>query len=125
LIGFFEEWTPDMQSNEQTMILSFTGATTDEGNRYASDLKDFLADIGSGARIEKRRERDDTQDFGATLVLVLGTAAASTLARGIAAWLQRNSGARITVKNANGELTAEGLDSKDVARIVEALSGSS
>jgi len=111
-----------MPSGQETMILSFTGATVDEGNRYARDLKDFLVEIDSSIRVEQRRERADAQDFGATLALVLGTTAATALARGIAAWLQRNSGARITVKNASGELVAEGLDSKDVARVVQALS---
>jgi hypothetical protein len=37
-------------------------------------------------------------------------------------WLQRNAGARIKLRTAKGELVAEGLDSKDVPRIVEALS---
>jgi hypothetical protein len=103
------------------VILSFPGTTIDEGNRYASDLMDFLAD--AGVHTERRRERDDAQDFGSTLVLVLGTTAASALARGLAVWLQRNSGARITVRKADGDLIAEGLDSKDVARVVQALSG--
>ena len=105
--------------------VSFAGATVDDGNRYASDLKMFLLDMDPSLRLEQRRERLDSQDFGSTLILVLGTTAVSALARGIAVWLQRNAGARITVRNATGELVAEGLDSKDVARIVEALSGPS
>jgi hypothetical protein len=112
-----------MSSDQRTAVLSFDGATQDEGNRYAADLKDFLADIDARVHVEHRRERTDSQDFGTTLVLVVGTAAVNTLARGIAAWPQRNSGARITVKHANGELVAKGLDSKDVARLVQALSG--
>lgn len=113
-----------MSNDQRTLVLSFTGATNDEGNRYASELKDSLADIGSGVRIERRRERSDAQDFGSTLVLVLGTTAVTALARGVAAWLQRTSGARITVRTPGGELIAEGLDSKDVARVVQALSDS-
>jgi Effector Associated Constant Component 1 len=114
-----------MSTVEETVTLSFTDATPDEGNRYAKDLRDFLVDADPHLRVAQRRERDDAQDFGATLVLVLGTTAVSTLAGGIAVWLRRNSGARITLKNAKGELLAEGLDSKDAARIVEALSRSS
>jgi hypothetical protein len=111
-----------MSTDQNVAILSFEGVTQDEGNRYATDLREFLAAMDSRVQVEQRRERADSQDFGATLVLVLGTAAVNTLARGIAAWLQRNSGARITVKTATGELVAEGLDSKDVARLVGALS---
>jgi hypothetical protein len=109
----------------ETVILSFTGATPDEGNRYARDLNTFLHDVSSDIQAEQCRERDDSQDFGATIVLVLGTAAVSTLAQGIAAWLRRNAGVRLSVKKASGELIAEGLDSKDVAQIVKALSSSS
>jgi hypothetical protein len=111
-----------MSSNLEELTLSFAGATADEGNRYASDLEAFLRDVDPSVQLERRRERSDSQDFGSTLVLVLGTTAVSALARGLAVWLQRNAGARIAVKNANGELVAEGLDSKDVARIVQALS---
>jgi hypothetical protein len=109
-------------SNPQTVILSFTGSTSDKGNQYASDLKDFLTSADPAIQIAKRPDRSDTQDFGSTLVLVLGTTGATALAHGIATWLKRNSGARITVKNARGELVAEGLESKDVARIVQAIS---
>jgi len=113
----------NLANNEKTLLLSFVGSTADEGNYYATGLRDFLIDLEPGLVVEKRRERADTQDFGSTLVLVLGTAAASALARGVAAWLSRNAGARITLKKATGELVAEGLDSRDAAKIVQALSG--
>ena len=112
-----------MSNNEYMLTLSFANATPDEGTRYARDLKDFLTDLDPRVRAEQQSERPDAQDLGATVVLVLGTTAVSALARGIATWLQRNSGARITIKNSQGELVAEGMDSKDVARIVQALSG--
>lgn len=107
---------------ERTVLLTFDGVEPADGNRYASDLRDFLLDLGTDVRVEKHRESPDSQDFGSTLALVLGTTAISTLARGIAAWLQRNAGARITLRTAKGEVVAEGLDSKDVPRIVEAFS---
>jgi hypothetical protein len=111
-----------MPAAEQTALLSFSGAEPADGNRYASNLKDFLLDLGTDVRVEKRRENLDSQDFGSTLVLVLGTTAISALARGIAVWLQRNAGARITLRTTRGEVVAEGLDSNDAARIVEAFS---
>jgi hypothetical protein len=114
-----------MPSTSEELIISFSGATADEGNRYSRDLRSFLLDIDPSARLELRREQSDSQDFGSTLVLVLGTTAASALARGIAVWLQRNSGVRISLANAKGELVASGVDSKDVSRIIQAFTGAS
>jgi hypothetical protein len=111
-----------MPNNDRTLLLTVAGVTHDEGNFYANDLQDFLVDFDPNLRLEKRRERPDTQDFGSTLVLVLGTTAATALASGIASWMRRNAGARISVRKSTGELIAEGLDSRDVPRIVQALS---
>jgi len=111
-----------MPKQERTALLTFGGAEAADRNRYASGLRDFILDLGTDVRVEKRRESVDSQEFGSTLVLVLGTTAISTLAYGVAAWLSRNAGARITVRTAKGEVVAEGLDSKDVPRIVEAFS---
>jgi len=73
--------------------------------------------------VERRRERPDTQDFGATLSVILGTAAVTAIAKGIAAWLARNSGAQIEIRrNGRVVLRASHLDSKDVPQIAEALS---
>jgi hypothetical protein len=110
-----------MSKKQGEFVLSFAEASPDEGNRYANDLKSSLLDLDPALNLEFRRERLDSQDFGATLAVVIGTTAANTLARGLAAWLQRNAGARITIRNSTGELVAEGLDSKDVPRIVQAL----
>jgi len=111
-----------MHGSGETLLLSFAGATADDRSRYAADLKEFLADLDPALQLERRRERPDAQDFGSTLVLVLGTTAVTALAHGVASWLRRNSGAKITVRKSTGELVAEGLDSRDAARIVEALS---
>jgi DNA topoisomerase VI subunit B len=109
-------------SNDRSVILEFGGVSEAEGNRYANDLRDFLLDQDPSVKVERRSNRSDTQDFGATLVLVLGTTAANALARGIATWLKRNSGARITIKTPSGELVAENLESKDTPQIAKALS---
>src|SRR6266478_4662981 len=103
-----------MPKQERMAVLTFAGTEAAAGNRYANGLRDFILDLGTDVRVEKHRESVDSQEFGSTLVLVLGTTAISTLAYGVAAWLSRNAGARITVRTAKGEVVAEGLDSKDV-----------
>lgn len=79
-----------------------------------------LRGVDQHLQATQRRERDDTQDFGATLALVLGTASVTAVANGLAAWLARHSGAKIQI-NVDGSVIASNLNSRDAPRIVEAL----
>jgi hypothetical protein len=107
---------------EMTFVLRFPDAGINDANRYARSLRDTLRELDeSGARLEVQRNDPESQDFGATLVLVLGTSAVAALAEGIKTWLSRNSGARIEILQ-NGRIVAEHLDSKDAAAIATALS---
>jgi hypothetical protein len=102
-------------------VITFPGASRAEANRYASDLAAALRDLHNSVAVEQRRDRQDTQDFGATLAVVLGTASITAVANGVAAWLVRHSGARIEIA-AKGNVIATNLDSRDAARIAEAFS---
>jgi len=105
----------------QPFIITFPGASVAEANRYAADLAAVLREIDPEIAVEQRRDREDTQDFGATLAIILGTAAATAVAKGVAAWLARHSGAKIQI-GADGSVLASNLDSRDAARIAEAFS---
>lgn len=107
----------------ETLVISFADTSTAEGNRFASTLAETLRDVDPSIIVDRQRERPDTQDFGASLAVMMGTAAATAVARGITAWLARNSGARIEIRR-KGKivLVATHLDSKDIPRIAEALS---
>jgi len=104
------------------LLLSFADSSTADGNRFAASLAEALRDVDNSVVVNRVRERSDTQDFGASLAVVLGTAAATAIAKGIAAWLARNSGARIEIRRRGKViLVASHLDSKDVPRLAEAL----
>jgi hypothetical protein len=107
----------------QPLIMSFADASTAEGNRLAGSLADVLKHTTPDIVVERQRERSDTQDFGSTLAVIAGTAAFNSIAKGLATWLARNSGAKLEVRR-EGKLLLTGthLDSSDVARIVTALS---
>lgn len=109
----------------ESITITFPGLSTADGNRLASSLGETIRDVDPHVSVERQRERADTQDFGATLSVILGTAAVTAVAKGIAAWLARNSGAQIEVRR-KGKLIlrATHLDSKDVPRIAQAISGS-
>lgn len=102
-------------------IISFTNVSIAEANQYAADLGASLRDLERDVVVEQRRERSDSQDFGATLAIILGTASATALANGIASWLMRHSGARIQI-NKQGSVIATNLDSRDAAKIAQAFS---
>jgi len=101
--------------------IGFVGASSAQGNQYAESLLRTLRDVDPAVRAERARTREDTQDFGASLVVVLGTAAATAVAKGIASWMARNSGARIEI-TADGKVIGTNLDSRDVAKIADAFS---
>jgi hypothetical protein len=105
---------------ESPFIIMFTGVSTAEANRYASDMAAALREIDRELRVERQRDRPDTQDFGATLAIILGTTSVTALAKGVTAWLARHSGAKIQI-NADGSVIASDLDSRDAARIAEAF----
>jgi hypothetical protein len=108
---------------EESLQLNFPDSSTAEGNRLASSLAETLRDISPSISVQRVRENSATQDFGASLAVMLGTAAATAVAKGIAAWAARNSGAKIEIRR-NGELIliASHLNSGDVPKIVKAIS---
>jgi hypothetical protein len=104
------------------ILFSFPDATTAEANRFAGSLAETLCDRDPTIRVERVRERPDTMDFGATLAVILAAPAITELAKGIASWLARNSGAKIEIRRGGEVLvSARDLDSADAPRIVEVL----
>jgi acetylornithine deacetylase/succinyl-diaminopimelate desuccinylase-like protein len=104
------------------VVISFGDTTTAEGNRFAGSLAETLRGLNPTIQVERIRERPDTQDFGASLAVILGTAAVVELAKGIASWLARNSGSKIEIRR-EGQVVmfASHLDSVDVPKLAEAL----
>jgi hypothetical protein len=100
--------------------------------RFAGDSKQANLDAASFQRdfreirtleVQTINERPGTQDFGATVVLILGTTSVTALAHGLANWLTRNAGAKLSITMTDGTtVSGTGLQSKDVSKIVSALS---
>jgi hypothetical protein len=111
-----------MQSTSFT--IHFDGASSEAANKYAAELQRELEQASPDVRVEQRKDDKTTQDFGTTLVLVLGSGgAALAVAKGIADWLRKRTGTTITITQENTKVTASGLGSKDAVRIVEHLTG--
>ena len=103
-------------------ILRFGCDSVADANRYAEDLRRELLDSDASIRVERRRDDPAAQDFGATLVLVLGTPAVVAAAQAITRWLTRNNAVSLDVELPDGRIRARNLESKDVAAVVASLS---
>ena len=92
--------------------------TLADANRLAEDLQDYI-ERTEGVKLERIKDNENAQDFGATLVLVLGTPAILAIARGIQTWLGKRNNVTVTVKTPKGEIKATGVSGKDIPRILE------
>ena len=114
----------DKSQPEQRFVIRFPQADAADANIYARDLADFLkTEIAAdkGLRAEPERSNRQAQDFGATLVLILGTAAATAIAKGIQAWLKGHTGARMEIVTDKGKLLVSNVESKSAAEIAKAF----
>jgi hypothetical protein len=111
-------------SDNQTLIIRFENETAASASQKAYELREKLLDISPDVSAEITKDDQSTQDFGATLVLVLGTPVLVIVAKGISDYLTRTGGS-ITIEEREGKITkikAENVKSNDVARIIEAFS---
>jgi hypothetical protein len=104
---------------EQSFTISFPELSRAEANRCAGDLATTLREL-HGITVDQARDRNETQDFGATLAIIVGSAFATEIAKGIALWIKR-TGTRINITTNTGTVVASDVDSSDLARIVAAI----
>ncbi len=114
----------DRMQPERKFKIRFPQADDADANVYARDLADFLKtqiDSEEGLRAEPERSNRQAQDFGATLVLILGTAAVTAIAKGIQAWLKGHTGATMEIVTEQGQVLLRNVESKSAAEIAKAF----
>ena len=105
--------------NDQTYLLSFTGVSEAEANRYAEELREVLLDATTEITVQRQRENPLAQDLGATLALIMGTPAVVAAVQAIGNWLQKRSNASLTIVTAEKKIVAENLTNKDAAHLLQ------
>ena len=99
--------------------IRFNGQTSADAGNLANSLRQDLLSISDEVSCEITKDNQNTQDFGATLVLVLGTPAVVIIAKGISDFIRRTrSSITITPKS----VKIEGFSGDATAKIVAALS---
>ena len=106
-----------MSSSE--ISLAIEGVSAAEAARQAQALRQELQRTVKDVQVEQRRDKPNAQDFGATLVLILGAPAVVELARAIHAYMKR-AGTSIVIRKDGKTVRLSGLESKDVAAALQA-----
>lgn len=106
---------------QQTYIVTFHGISSADANRYAEELRNALLDATSEITVQRRRVDPQTQDFGSTLILILGTPAVVATAAAVGNWLKLRTSASLTIEIPGKRVIAQNINSKDAARLVELL----
>jgi hypothetical protein len=105
------------------VLVSFLDTDLATANDLAGDLAESLAEDAPTLSVTQLREDSRTQDFGATIAIILGSTAVTALAKGVAKWLARRQDARLRLRRtaSNGqvrEITLHGQPSARTERIV-------
>jgi hypothetical protein len=109
-----------MANEAQNFKIRFEGLSVAEAGNKAEGLRRDLLEVSPDVRVKIEQEDPSNQDFGATLVLILGAPAAVALAKGVADYLRRVGG-KITIE-ADGKIIGENISGDDIGKIEQALS---
>jgi hypothetical protein len=114
------------QKNE--LIISFEDLKGHAAGLATEELRQAILYLGEAdVDVATRKEREGTQDFGATLVLVFGTPVAIALARGISAWLRRRADmTTVVIRDKKGlELLKYNGEAKELDKLAAVLRATS
>jgi len=110
-------------TDERVLLIRFDNMSTADANLAAAELRKKLrASMGSQVSIDQIKENEETQDFGGTLAVVLGTPFALALAKGVADYISKR-GCRVVLETPEGRVIATGdaAANIDVASTAAAL----
>lgn len=110
------------ETQQATFHVRFDGLSVAAANQAAIELQSAIERAGGGVETQIVKERADTQDFGATLVLILGTQSAITVARAIYSYIAKR-GDRVVIETPEGKVvaTGNGATNIDVSATTAAL----
>jgi hypothetical protein len=106
-----------------TFELTVKGATPAESQRLAQELAASLKLTDPSVDIDRQKESAETLDLGATIAIVIGSAAATAVANGIRIWLTKRQAAEISITK-DGQVKGTGITSADAVRIAQIILGS-
>jgi hypothetical protein len=106
---------------QQMYIIRVDGVSPADANRYADELRNALLDATPDITVQRRRDDPRTQDFGATLVLILGTPAVVAAVTAVGNWLKLRTSASLTFETADKHVVVQNITSKNAAELAHLL----
>jgi hypothetical protein len=107
--------------DQHIYMVTFDGVSSADANRYADELRNILLDATPDITVQRRRDDPRTQDFGATLVLILGTPAVAAVATAIGNWLKLRNSASLSLTTADKRIEIRNITSKNAAELAHLL----
>ncbi|WP_175635063.1 hypothetical protein [Pedobacter ghigonis] len=104
---------------QEKLTINFDGETPAEAGKLALDLQSYLLST-ENLHVNIEKDDADTQDFGATIVLILGSTAVTALTKGLLNWMIKKQDKKLTIKK-DGEIKGENLSSDDIKNILDSL----
>jgi hypothetical protein len=111
------------EMDQQKYIITFKGVSLSDEQHYAEELQEALLDATPDITVQRRRADPLTQDFGTTLILILGAPSVVAVVNAVRDWLIRRNSASLTFKTDDRELTVHGISSKNAAELAQFLVG--
>ena len=113
----------DPNPDDADLIMSVIGDDAASANEMANDLAEAIRQDAPGTSVMRIRSDPLSQDFGTLLAIVLGSTAASALARGIAYWVARRQDASLQLRRTSTdgqvrELAIHGQASARAERLI-------
>jgi hypothetical protein len=104
---------------EQRITITFDNVSLAEANRLAQELQSYLL-INHEVKSELNKETLGTQDLGAIVGIVLGSASIKAIVAGLSNWLLKKQSREITIKK-NGDIIGKNLSSRDIENILKTI----
>src|SRR5260370_1463447 len=102
-------------------IITFDNVSAADAHRYAEELRQALLDASPDVEVQRRRDDPHTQDFGGTLVLLLGTPAAAAVVTAIGNWLALRNRASLPIQIGDTQNVGQHLTTKKAGALPQLL----
>ena len=83
-----------------------------DAGRLAGELRDYVLDAAPDLDVEQVRTDPSTQDFGASLLLLLATPAVVGVAKGIARWIEKRQTSAVEIRCGKRSVKVDNLSNR-------------
>jgi hypothetical protein len=105
----------------EPVYITFHGVTAAEADKLAGSLLSSVRETDRNLSVARHKDNPESQDAGAILALVLGSAAIGSVAKGIAQWIAKHAGTTIRIQSPDGtSVDIKNATGQDTAQIVQA-----